>query len=157
MKVVLFYRKPFEDYHHSIEELFGVIQDNFPADIDHTAYVMKYESQGFVKRLKNCLDVRNKQGNINHITGDVHYIAAFLKKKKTILTIHDVEVLKRTKGITFKILKYFWFTMPSRNVKYVTAISEFTKKELLKFVKIDPEKVIVIYDCFFNCCKTVFT
>lgn len=148
MKVVLFYRKPYEDYHHSIEELFGVIQDNLPKDINHSAYVMKYKSQGFIKRFRNCIDVIRKQGDINHITGDVHYIAAFLKKKKTLLTIHDVEVLKRTSGLSGKILKYIWFTMPSKRVKYVTAISEFTKKELLKFVKIDPEKIVVIYDCF---------
>ena len=46
-----------------------------------------------------------------------------------------------------KILRFFWFVLPFARVKYVTVISEFTKKEVLKEFKINPDKIVVIPDC----------
>ncbi len=146
IKVVYFFRKPFTDY-FSIEELFGNIQEGLPKFIDYHNYHLKRKSKGFIDRLMSTLEVINKQGDINHITGDVHFIATFMKKKRTVLTIHDLEVLKRLTGIARKVIKYFWFTLPSKNVRYITVISEFTKQELLKQINIDPEKVMVIHNC----------
>jgi glycosyltransferase involved in cell wall biosynthesis len=69
-----------------------------------------------------------------------------MRKSRTVLTIHDLEVLKRLKGIQRFIIKLFWFTIPAQRVKYITVISGFTKQELLKVINIDPEKVVVIHN-----------
>ncbi len=146
INVVYFFRKPFTDY-FSIEELFGFIQKSLPKNIKFSNYYMKKVSNGLSNRLYNTWDVISKQEQINHITGDVHYISFFLKKNRTLLTIHDLVALSRSTGIKRAILKLIWYTIPAKRVKYITVISEFTKTELLKELNINPEKVIVIHDC----------
>ena len=70
-----------------------------------------------------------------------------MKKNRTVLTIHDLEVLKRLTGLARKVIKLFWFTLPAQRVRYITVISEFTKQELLKVINVNPEKVVVIHNC----------
>jgi glycosyltransferase involved in cell wall biosynthesis len=146
INVIYFFRKPFTDY-FSIEELFGFIQSGLPENIEHQNYYLKRPSKGILDRLKSCIEVIGNQGDVNHITGDVHFIALFMKKNKTVLTIHDLEVLKRLKGLSRAFVKFFWFSMPASRVRFITVISAFTKTELLKVVNIDPEKVIVVHNC----------
>jgi len=145
INVVYFFRKPFAGY-FSIEELFGFIKSALPESIESTSYYLKRHSKGLKQRLLSCIEVMDKQGDINHITGDVHFISFFMRKSRTVLTIHDLEVLKRLKGIQRFIIKLFWFTIPAQRVKYITVISGFTKQELLKVISIDPEKVVVIHN-----------
>lgn len=145
INVVYFFRKPFAGY-FSIEELFGFIKSALPESIESTSYYLKRHSKGLKQRLLSCIEVMDKQGDINHITGDVHFISFFMRKSRTVLTIHDLEVLKRLKGIQRFIIKLFWFTIPAKRVKFITVISEFTKQELLKVINIDPEKVVVIHN-----------
>ncbi len=146
INVVYFFRKPFTDY-FSIEELFGFIQSGLPERVQYSNYYLSRASKGFVDRLKSCFEVVPQQGEINHITGDVHFIALLMQKRKTILTIHDLEVLKRLTGWSRRIVKYFWFTMPASRVRFITVISAFTRDELLKVVKVNPEKVVVVHNC----------
>lgn len=145
LRVVYFFRKPFSDY-FSIEELFRFIQSALPSDIQFDNYYLKRFSKGLWDRLLSCVEVVGKQGKINHITGDVHFIAFLMNKRRTVLTIHDLEVLKRVKGISRFIIKFFWFTLPAKRVKYITVISEFTKQELLKVINVNPEKIVVIHN-----------
>lgn len=146
INVVYFFRKPFTDY-FSIEELFGFIQSGLPENVEHSNYYLSRASKGIIDRIKSCFEVIGEQGQVNHITGDVHFIAMLMSKNKTILTIHDLEVLKRLSGIARKIIKLFWFSLPARRVRFITVISEFTKQELLKVIHVDPEKIIVVHNC----------
>lgn len=146
IKVVYFFRKPFTDY-FSIEELFGFIQSGLPENVEYSNYYLRRASKGITDRIKSCFEVIGEQGQVNHITGDVHFIALLMEKSKTILTIHDLEVLKRLSGIARKIIKFFWFTLPASRVRYITVISEFTKQELLKVIHVKPEKIVVVYNC----------
>lgn len=86
-------------------------------------------------------------GNVNHITGDVHYLALGLPPSKTILTIHDLRILELAPSLKRKLLKLFWFSLPVRSVRYVTVISQATKEELLRELSVKPEKVRVIPNC----------
>jgi glycosyltransferase involved in cell wall biosynthesis len=108
---------------------------------------MKQNSQGLWKRVYNTIDSAFHQGEVNHITGDVHYIAVFMKKSKTILTIHDLRILSMGAGLRRAVLKFFWFTMPAMRVRYITVISEFIKQELIRETGIKAEKILVVYDC----------
>lgn len=40
-----------------------------------------------------------KNNYINHITGDVHYLLWFLRRRKTIVTVHDIMYYHYLKGI----------------------------------------------------------
>lgn len=146
MRVVYFHRKPRSAGNYSIEGYFQSIRQKLPKEIEPLVAVSKYESNGIFKRVYNIIEaaLRQKLGDVYHITGEVHFLTYLLKKNKTILTILDCVVLERTKGITRWLYKFFWYTIPVKRAKIVTAISESTKKEILKYVKCDPEKVVVV-------------
>ena len=146
MTLSYFFRRPSPAF-HSIEEQFFAVQKELPEDVIYKNIFAKQHSKGFFKRLFIAIHAALNQGDVNHITGDIHFVALFLKKKKTILTVHDIGSILNKKGFKVKVLRFFWFTMPFARVKYITVISEFTKKEILKEFKINPEKIIVIPDC----------
>jgi glycosyltransferase involved in cell wall biosynthesis len=145
MKVVFFQRKK-SGIFFSIEELFERIRYSLPLTVTSVVKEMRFESVGFARRLYCCVESFFSQGDINHITGDIHFVAPFLTKKKTILTIHDLGFMHNRKGITRLVLKWFWITFPAKRVAMITTVSEATKSELLKYSSIDPIKIRVIYN-----------
>lgn len=145
MQITFFFRKPTPSY-QSIEKLFSSVIGHLPAG-SVKKHFAPYPSNGLLKRILIGFSAFKNQGQINHITGDIHFIALFLKKKKTILTIHDIGSIKSGNFIKRFIIKLFWFGLPMKLVKYITVISEFTKLELINNFKINPNKLIVINNC----------
>ena len=145
MKVVFFHRKP-ADFHFSMEKLFEGIRESLEGKIEMEVEVCPRMSTGIWNRWVNIWESRKKQGDINHITGDVNYINLLFNSQKTILTIHDLGFLKVNTGIKRSILQFFWITLPIRKSKIVTVISESTKEDLLQFLPnpIDPQKIRII-------------
>src|SRR3989339_1108578 len=148
MKVVFFQRKPRPSGNYSVESIFEILRKNLPKDIKPIVAVSKYESNGIFKRVYNIFeaDYRQQLGVVYHVTGEVHFLTYLLKKKRTILTIHDCVILEGTKGFKRWLYKIFWYTIPIKKSKIITAISNSTKKEILKYVKCDPDKIVVIPD-----------
>ncbi len=146
-KVVYFTRKQRHLGNFSIESYFKQIRENLPENFESKLVEMPFNSEGIFKRIANAIYCIFKQGDVNHITGDIHYVAVFLNKKKTILTIHDCGMLQQSVGIKHFILKLFWFTVPIRRVKLITANSNATKNEIIKFTGCNPAKIKVIYVC----------
>jgi len=147
IKVIHFHRKPRPLGNFSVETYYQVIRNLMPKDINVIPFVSKYESSGFFKRLYNAIEAIFHQGDINHITGDVHFLSIFLNKKKTILNVLDCGMLKDKRGLAFQILKFFWFTLPAKRVSLITVISEATKADLLKYININPDRIKVLYVC----------
>jgi glycosyltransferase involved in cell wall biosynthesis len=145
MRVTYFFRKPYQDY-FSIENVFKVVQKALPQEIIIYNYNLKYYSTGVVSRLKSCFEVLKHKGDINHITGDIHYVSYFLPKKSSILTIHDLAPLENSTGLKYAILKFFWYQLPIKSVAYVTVISNYTKMALLDSININPDKIKVIHN-----------
>ncbi len=145
MKITYFFRKPAPHF-HSIEELFGNIINNLPKEIKAKIVHSKYHT-GITGRIKNIFDAKKQQNEINHITGDINYISLLMSKKKTILTIHDIAPAIKGSFIKRNIIKYFWFKIPVKKVKYVTVISDFTKKQVIKYLKIPENKIHIIPNC----------
>jgi len=146
MNVQFFSRKKNPAF-FSIEELFETIQQSLAPYLSFQNHIMPYESTGIKNRWLNGLFAKKHKGEINHITGDVHYLALFLPRRNTILTIHDCGELDKQKGIKKIILWFFWFYWPVKRLRYITTISEATRIHLLQYVKIDPGKIIVIPNC----------
>ncbi len=147
METRFFFRRANAPWHHSIEELFDTIIAALPPSVSPNRYIMKHNSIGLWRRVANAIDAALHQGEVNHITGDVHYIAILMKKRKTLLTIHDLRILQSGGGLRLAVLKFFWFTLPARRVRYITVISEFIKQELIRITGIPAEKILVVYDC----------
>lgn len=145
MKVVFFQRKPVPNKNFSIEILFNQIRANLPKEVESVTEIANYYSNGFFKRLYITIDAVFKQGDVNHITGDINFISLFLKKRKTIITFLDLRVLQHPNPITRKILAFFWVKMPVWRSGYITTISAATKKTLLNYMEIEESKVRVMY------------
>ena len=146
MKVTFYHRKPaFGCF--SVEKLFSDVRASFSDEIKYKVVVNRFFSRGVIRRLLNAVKAILYQGDINHITGDVHYISYFLRKKKTVLTILDCGAFEYLQGIKRKIFFYLWFWLPEKRVSVITVISESVKKELLQILECDPNKIRVIYCC----------
>jgi len=131
IKVSLFVRKPFKVGNFSVEIYTQIIYENIDNIFDIKIKQLPFRSKGILPRIINCLYALFNQSEINHILGDIHYIAIFLNRKNTILTILDSISLKAYKGIKRKIIRLFWFQIPIRKSSLILTISEFTKNELL--------------------------
>jgi glycosyltransferase involved in cell wall biosynthesis len=147
IRVAFIHRKPRPLGNFSIETYFQQIREHLPAPYEPIYVEMPFESNGLWRRLANAIYCAFKQGDINHITGDVNYVASLLKKRKTILTLHDLGRLHETSGIKRRILKLFWYTIPFSKTSYLTANSQATKNDIIQLTDYNAEKIPVIHIC----------
>ena len=148
-KITYFYRRR-NPVFFSIEQAFGQIVSRLGAEFSGE-YAVKEVQMPFHSSPRNVLPniryARRQQGDINHITGDVHYVLlGFDRSKVNVLTVHDCVLLRRIsrKDPRWWIIKWLWYDWPMRRADAVTAISENTKSDLLQFTKCPPEKIRVI-------------
>lgn len=145
MQVVHFNRKPRKYGNYSIEGFYTQIREALKDKIEFKVIECPYESNGIFKRLYNIFYAAFKQGEINHVTGDVNYLNMFFRKNKNVITILDCGLLYEKKGLAHYLYKFFWYTLPIKKAKYVVAISQSTKDEILKYIKCDSNKIIPIH------------
>jgi glycosyltransferase involved in cell wall biosynthesis len=62
-----------------------------------------------------------------------------------VLTIADCASIECNRGIKRALLWFFWFWIPIRRARYITAISQFTKDRLLASLECPPEKIVTIH------------
>lgn len=147
MKVTYYYRDA-RAGNFSIEHLFSTISESLSNNI--TVQNFRIRNAGWIGRISSIRSVRKYQGDINHITGDINFIAPFLNGKKTVLTVHDLgyfENLIKDNSIIKKIIyKKIWLDIPFHHVTAITTVSQYTKDKILQYFKIDPAKITVIYN-----------
>jgi glycosyltransferase involved in cell wall biosynthesis len=144
-KVSYYQRRRREGQNFSIEQIFNDLRANLSgSEFDTEINTSKYVSSGLLKRAYNTIEAIFRQGDINHVTGDIHYVSILLKKKKTINTIHDIGFLARSKGFKHWLFKKLWIEWPARRSKLITVVSNSTKQELLKYTTIPENKIRVI-------------
>lgn len=144
-EVVFFQRKPRKYGSFSVEFVFNAVRENLPPNVNRKLQIAKYESIGLWKRLYIALASVFQQGDVNHIVGDNHFAAIFLRKQKTILTILDVVFMNHSSKLAKAVLKFFWITVPVKRAGLITTISQASKDELLKHTSCDPNKIKVVY------------
>ena len=143
MLVTQFFRKPY-DFHFSIEKLFKQINPQINQKNHIHTFTSKYPSRGLLPRFKMIREARRKATDVNHITGDIHFIAFGLPKKRTILTIHDLGFTQHPNPVARFVLWLFWIYLPVKKVSVVTTISQASKDDILKYAHCKPEKVRII-------------
>jgi glycosyltransferase involved in cell wall biosynthesis len=144
MRVVHFLRRTGAGC-YSLERYFADVREALPADIAVEVSVNRYDSQGLLRRCYDMLRAPANQGDVNHVTGTVHFLTFLLKRRRTILTILDCGSLDRMKGWRRRVFWVFWFWAPSKRCAVITVISQFTKQEVLKHLRCDPVKIEVVY------------
>ncbi len=145
INVHLIYRRAYSSQ-FSIERIFDGLISYFHANttIQIQKKVVPAYNNTVLRRLQNIIWTFRNQGKINHITGDIHYIALGLFKPTAILTIHDLYFMDIAKPLTFLIYYLLWLKLPLLQVQYVTVISEATKKELLRKIYFPEHRLRVI-------------
>jgi len=144
MEVVYFFRKPRIKTNFSIEKVFNLVRKSIPKTVSFKTVTVSLLSNGFINRLLIGLQVFLNRGQINHVTGDIHFACLFLPGKRTVLTIHDIGFLNTYSGLKRTLLQKFWVELPSKWCAAVTTVSEATKYEILQLLPSLSHKVFVI-------------
>jgi len=130
-----------------VEGYFQSVRSHLPNEVEVDVAVAPFESRGFWRRLGNITKAAFTQGDINHITGDIHYVAYLLARRRTLLTILDCVFQKNLKGWRRSAIRTLWYNLPAKRASLITTISEFTRSELLDLIEIDPHLVRVVPVC----------
>jgi glycosyltransferase involved in cell wall biosynthesis len=144
VKVTYFQRKPRAEANFSVEFVFADLRKRLEGLVEPRVAICTFESLGVLRRIANTLEAAFRQGEVNHVTGDVNYVGLLLDGKRTIQTILDCGHLLRAKGLRRRVLQSLWVELPVKRSAHVTVISESTKAELLQYVDCSPEKISVI-------------
>lgn len=132
---------------HSIEGLFENVRREMST---HAIRPVKHDapvwSTGLVNRYRICRWARALNADVYHVTGDIHYACLALPGSRTVLTIHDLEVLDRLRGMKRWLVKKVWYDLPVHHVRFITVISQATKAALLSLFPAVEDRVVVIPD-----------
>jgi len=127
-RIQFVFRAP--SHEHSIERVF----ENVLPYISEKFEIRKsYASSIRVSVWHILVDIMRfyqNRGDINHITGQLHFYNLFLPSKRTVLTIHDLGIIANP--LKKKIFDFIFFYLPLKKAKYVTCISQSTKDRLME-------------------------
>jgi glycosyltransferase involved in cell wall biosynthesis len=137
-----FWKKNFAAF--SLEKIFEQIAKLLPAEKFETSIVKVPYGNSFLDILKNLLFFKKNIADIYHITGQIHYLALVLPPEKTVLTIHDIGFLQDERKLKRFIIKKLFLDLPVKRLRYVTTVSETTKKSILENTDCPPQKIRVI-------------
>jgi glycosyltransferase involved in cell wall biosynthesis len=138
MKILYLYRKNNAGY--SIENLFSQLADELRGRrfFTVTEAFVPHMALRIWSILQNLRFAHRQQADMYHITGDVHYLMLVLPPARTVLTIHDCVSLVRQQAannwLKFRLLWLFYYYLPMRRARYITTVSEKSKKELQHFM-----------------------
>lgn len=141
-KIVYVERKFWESV--SLEKVFGQIEKNISKKKFETSFVQLPYLSTLTGIFKNLLFFKKPEADVYHITGQIHFIGLILPADKTVLTIPDLTILQNRRGLRRFIIKQLFFDLPVKKLKYITAISEATKNELVKQTGCQAKKIRVI-------------
>jgi len=146
MKIIHFERLPMPGG-YSIERLFRAVRNAMPEQfsVDVVRCETPYHSWWWL--LKGIARARARAAEVNHIVGDVHYVALGLPGVHTILTVHDLNHLDALKGWRRSISRWLYFDLPLRRCRFVTTISDCTRERLVRLFPFVADKIMVIPDC----------
>lgn len=150
MKKITYFLRP-STLNVSIERVFTTISQSLPDSYSYENIVIPSymnEAKGIKETMLAFLKIRRfcklKAGEINHITGDIHYCTLFLPSQNTILTIHDLVSLKTLKGIKRTFVWLFWYYLPLKRAKNITCISQYTADQLVDLFPWVKDRITVI-------------
>src|ERR1035437_5257583 len=143
LSITFFYREP-RKTGVSIEGIFKLVKECIKDEVE----IKEFYCDPSLSRLQNTLRAKKVFGDINHITGDVNFLAIGLRGKKNILTIHDFGFYENPvhSKLVKLVYRFFWYYFPLKCVDIVTVVSEFTKQKLIRYVNFPESRIRIIHD-----------
>jgi glycosyltransferase involved in cell wall biosynthesis len=129
-----------------MERVVALFTSELPEEIDWKVVALPHSAFTPLALLKNGLYARKHRSQVNHISGESHYLTFFLPRKQTILTIHDSLILGHLKGLKRFIIRWFFFVLPVHWVGSVTTISEASKDDLKHWAKSAMGHAQIVHD-----------
>jgi glycosyltransferase involved in cell wall biosynthesis len=145
LNVIFFQRRPRKGFSFSLEFIFDDIREKLSDKINSKLYISKCYNDGYYSKFINLIQATFRQGSdVNHITGEIHFLNLLMSKNRVILTIHDCGMMIRKTGIAKKVVKWLYLTAPVNKAEIVTTVSEVTKQEIIMYTGVNPNKIKVI-------------
>lgn len=141
LTVTHYYREP-RSNGVSIEGIFRTVKK----DLEGQVLISDFYCDPKLSRLQNTRNAGKSASELNHITGDVNFLAMGLRGKKTLLTIHDMGYYENPVHARLKKMIYslFWFRLPLMSVDMVTVVSEFTKEKVMRYFNFPASRIRVV-------------
>jgi glycosyltransferase involved in cell wall biosynthesis len=127
-----------------MERVFAQIRAAMPCRFDVELFVTSHYNQGVLPRIRTVLEARRHQGEVTHVTGDIHYAAMLLRRRTTVLTVHDIEFLDRASRMKAFLYTWLWIRLPVWRAALVTVPSEATRRDVVRRVRTNPDHVRVV-------------
>jgi glycosyltransferase involved in cell wall biosynthesis len=137
-----FWKKNFAAF--SLEKVFEQISKLLPTEKFESKIVKVPYGNSFFDILKNLVFFKKSEAEIYHVTGQIHYLALVLPPEKTVLTIHDTGFMQNDRKLSRYIIKKLFLDLPVKRLKFITAVSETTKRSIIENTGCPPEKIRVI-------------
>ena len=122
--VCLLFRKPGRFF--SIEKVFHQLEPFLGQQVQVHSFSVPFSKFNVRQVWGNILASGKSRADIYHITGDIHYVALGLPRRRTVLTIHDCVFLYQSSGLKRMVLKWLFLDLPVRRCRVITTISEAT-------------------------------
>ncbi|WP_289063171.1 glycosyltransferase family 1 protein [uncultured Zobellia sp.] len=125
-----------------------------------------YPTGWFWKNFPALWRLFGQWNQINHLKLDWYHglsgeIPIQLKKQGTakIVTIHDLIFISHPKYYNFwdRVIYRLKFYYAVHAADHIVAISEQTKRDIIKFLKVSPDKITVVYQGCHNAFKTIYS
>ena len=137
-----FWKKNFAAY--SLEKVFEQVAKLLSPERFEASMVKVPFGNSFPDILKNILLFRKPAADIYHVTGQIHYLTLVLPSDRTVLTIHDTGFLQTEGKLSRFIIKKLFLDFPVKRLRYITTVSESTKRSILENTNCPPEKIRII-------------
>jgi len=143
IRVVHHQRNPAQGQ-RSLERVFATVRAHLDPGLQVRTAVAPWASRGLVRRARNIASAARIEADVHHITGDIHYVALGLPRRRTVLTVADCGGMHVLNGYKRLLFRLAWLQLPVRASAFVTAISDATRKELAAFSGRSLEHIRVI-------------
>ena len=150
--VNFFFRKKTSGF-HSIEELFGGIISSMQG-VEPNWLATPRKRISIYNLIANLYWGWNNKGAVNHVTGDINYLALVLGKA-TVITFHDIGSLLTGNSLVVWLKKLLWIKWPSRIASVLTVVSYQSAKELESIIPNQAHKIRVIYNAISPALKMI--
>ncbi|MDA9863681.1 glycosyltransferase family 4 protein [Flavobacteriales bacterium] len=101
-------------------------------------------SGGIINRLRIWSEVRRSNSVICHITGDIYFSIIGLRKKMTVVTLHDLGMIESPNPVKRWLKRKLWLHLPLKHCNRVIAVSNETKEDILRRTSYPAEHIVVI-------------
>lgn len=142
-EVVIFMRRK-RTGANSIEEIFKTLMPYFGREVEMIELpCVGGDAWGC---LRNMWFAWRRRGRVNHVSGEVYYIAMVLPR--CLVTLHDVGSISTGERVAQWLKRLLWITLPMRMARYVSVISENSRNELMALAPCVAKKSEVVYNPF---------